>query len=634
MLQAISDRVKGWLGWAIVLLISIPFALWGIQQYLGGGAESYVVKVNDTEITSSDYDAALARQRARFQAMFGGSLPMDEAFESVLKKRVLDQLIVEELLYQQVAKSGYWVSDTQLAKQIHDIEEFQLDGNFDRELYERVLRSQGLSPAFFEQQYRQSLMVDQLRRGVMGTAFIPNEQLNRLHQLENQVRKVDYLKFGIERFMNEEAISDEAVQDYYQQHVENFMTPEQLSVSYVELTGDMLKSEVAVDEDNLRRKYDEYAQAQANVEQRKARHILVEAPEGISSEEESAKKQQIEDLLKRIEMGESFVELAKNESDDVGSASEGGDLGWVVRGTMVEPFEDALFSLEKGSISKPVRSQFGYHLIQLEDIKTAEVKTFEEMRASLDANVRNEQADKLFYERAELMANLAFENPETLEPLADALNGAIKETSLFTRVEGEGIATDSKVRQAAFSATVLNEGLNSEVIELGPRHAVVVRRSQRVAAKPRPVEEVKAEIIATIREEQAREMARNAAQAALSKLESGNTMEALTADNQADLVQLGEVTRKDTQVDSRIVRTAFGLARPADSAASYGVSEIAQGYAVVRVSAVTEAATSLDEGSLSSLRAQVEASEANQEFLGLVEFLRSQADIRFAKEVL
>ncbi len=624
MLQAIHDKSKGILGIVIVILIGATFALWGIGDYLSGAQEKSAAVVDGMEISQSEFEQGLARQRQRMEQMFEGSLPDSPAFQKQMKEQVLDQLITQRVLLKMIDDEGYRVADQVLAQNIRSMDAFKQDGAFDNKNYQAIVESQGMAVKEFENLYRQDLTVQQLQRAVTSSAIIGEAELVLLNQISQQMRDVNYLQFNIGQFMQTLEVSDAEIADYYEANKARYMHPETVVIDYVELKGADLASDIEVDEEAVRRLYDDYVTSQSSREQRKASHILVATPSEDAAEI-SSKKAQVESLLERINNGESFADVAKQASEDPGSASNGGDLGWVSKGMMVPAFETALFKLAKGAVSDVVKSEFGFHIIKLDDIRAEAVDSFEDKQDELVSQYKSQKIEDRFYELSELMATTAYENDQSLQEVADAVGLKIQSIDGVSRQQGNGLAMNEKVRKAAFESTVKAEGRNSDIIELASNHAVVLRVSQTTSARQKSLDEVNNIVIASLKSEKARTQAQQAAMQALAKLEAGDSIESLDTDNSVTLVKLGSVKREHQAADPQILSDAFSMQKPADKPV-YKVAELATGVAVIQLNAVT-LPEQIDQQQLGMLSRQLSDQQANRDMMAVIEYMKSQAEI-------
>lgn len=634
MLQAINDKAKGVIGGIIILFISVPFALWGIQEYIGGAEQPFAAKVNDVEISLSEYEQALSRQRQRLQSVFGNKLPEDPAFEARIKQQVVDQLVNQKLLEQMALSVGYSISDQALAQKIQSIEAFQQDGQFISSTYKDILRSQGMTASEFEQLFRRDLMVQQLQNGITNTSFVAKASLERINQLQEQMRTVRYLLYKHASYTPDIEVSDAEIEQYYDENRDRYMHPEKVSVAYVELKGDDLDVQASIDEEALRRQYDNYVAGLAGDEERKARHILIQVKADDDEKTKAEKKQKMQDILQRIRTGESFADLAEQFSEDPSSAGKGGDLGWVSKGMMVPAFDEALYAMDENEVSDVITTSFGYHIIRVDDIKAPTPISFEDKKSELMKAARQEEIDNIFYERSETMATLAYENDQTLQPIVESMASAtIEHSNPFTRNGGPGIAQYEVVRNAAFSDLVLKEGRNSDVIEVGKNHIVVLRLDQHQPAKPRSLEEVRPQVELALKSEKAHQKAQADALQALASLEQGANMSELAQQEHAVFNDLGEIRRDHADVDRRIVNNAFKMKKPEQGETEYDSIELTNGVAVIALYDVREASSGPGAEKLQATLAEVQPIVSNQEMTAMLEYIRSRSEIVIAKDL-
>jgi peptidyl-prolyl cis-trans isomerase D len=571
-------------------------------------------------------DREYARYRQQLLEAFGGRLPGPLENEALLKQQVLERMIEQEVLAQLSQREGYRIGDEQLSAMIRSMQEFKRDDQFDKPTYEAQLRSQGWTPAGFEAQLRQGAQQAQLREGITATATASRRESELLETLLNQERDVAYLRLPLDRSLSSLTVSEAKVREYYDTHSGEFMRPEQVRIAYLELDASDLAGEIEVSEDTLRRLYEERAALYGTPEERFARHILIKVPEGANEEEVSQALERAESLRARILAGEDFATLAEEFSEDIGSKANGGDLGAVPRGVMVEPFERVLFALKEGEVSEPVRTRFGWHVIKLDRIESGSTRPFEEVRGELESEYRRQQAENLLFDRAEQLANLTYENPDSLVVAAETMGLEVQETGWVTRDRGEGIAADQRVRSAAFSSEVLNEGLNSEVLELDGGRLVVVRVKEHQESEPKVFEEVADEIRASLRRELAQSELRAQGQEMLSALREGENPAQVAEHYSAELGELGYVRRDGGEEQRDMVALAFSLAPPEGPIPSAEGLTLADGdYAVVLLRDVRETHPSVQ--AVGEEEQQRREQLASVEFRALLQDYLSRADI-------
>ena len=581
MLQTIRERAQGWIAWVIVILISIPFALWGIQSYLGVGAEPVVATVNGIEITQREFDMRYQDMRMRLRDRLGAAYRPELFDEKTMRAQVLDSMIQENLLLQVSHGLGLRASDQELRVAIISNPAFQKDGRFDKATYDRMLELQGSRGSQYEEGLRQRIVGTQLQRAVAASALITEREVAEAVRLDRQLRQVTYIRLPKSVFVSDDAVAEVDVEAYYQANQERFQSPERVKLSYLILDAESIDQAQTPDEEELLRRYEDEVERFRQPEQRRARHILVTLDAGADEQSEAEAKSRIESVRARVLAGEDFSTIAKELSEDPGTASQGGDLGLFGQGLMDPAFDQAVFALETGALSEPVRSQFGYHLIEVTEILPESQKPFEEVREQLVAEVTKSNAEGLFYDWAEQLANLAYENPDSLEPAAEALGITLQVSDWVDRTGGEGVLANPKVIAAAFSDDVLSEGLNSELIEpeRNVLKAIALRVLEHEEAAPKSLETVRDDITAALRAQHAEASAKAAAEKIAVGLESGEELTFSLADYEAN--DAGLITRNAAEVLAGVRELAFSLPRPAEGSASFGSSVLANGDAVV-----------------------------------------------------
>ena len=564
MLQFIRDRAQSWIAWVIISLIIIPFALWGINQYFGGGKEVAAATVNGVAIGQPQVQQQVARQQQRLRNMLGANYKPEMFPEDRIKQQVLQQLIEQQLLAQTASDSGMRISDAALAATIRGVDAFQQDGQFSQEAYERALRVQGYSPASFEAELRHDLLTQQLYNGIARSDFATSAERNALAALRGQQRDIGYLVLPVSNYLGKTSVTDEEVKNYYDEQGKLFMQPEQVKVAYLELSVDAIAKGIDVSEDDIRARYQSQMSSYQTPEERHARHILIKVDKDADKATVDAARAKIEDILKQLRAGASFADLAKKYSQDPGSAKQGGDLGFFGRGMMDKAFEDATFALKTGEVSEPVRSAFGFHIIRLEAIRGGKTESLAQVHDQILADIRNERAEKLYYDKAEQLSNLTYEHPDTLEEAANQLGLKIQHSDWFSRNGGKGLWANPKVVGAAFSDDVLGKGNNSEAIEVDKSHLIVLRDTDHQVESRKPLEAVREDIVNRLRHDKAVKLARAAASAMVDELRKGADPAAIAKSAKVQWVRSNDLTRESSKVDGAILHAAFSMPHPAE----------------------------------------------------------------------
>ena len=626
MLLSIRDRARGWVAWVIVGFISIPFALWGLHSYFTGPDQQVVADVGGEEITENQYRRAFQMRVQELRDAWGDEFPPDLLDDERFRESVLEGVVAQTLLQQFMEDQGFAVSDSHLAQNIRSIQAFHANGGFSEQRYEQLARMQYGSVSAFENEMRRSLINEQLSGGIGDTALVSQREFDLLIGLRNQQREFDYLRIAAEGFTEQVSVGEAELEEFYQANQDRFRTRTRLRLAYLELDPEKVAASISVSEDDLRDMYEAEIRRFTTPEDRRASHILV----SLENREEDEARALAGELHERLEAGEEFSELASEYSDDPLSATEGGDLGWVSRDDMVRAFEDTLFALDTGGVSEPVRTRFGFHLIRLDDVRGGEATPFEQVRDELEESYRRDRIEQDFFDMAEALADLTFDHGGTLEPAADYLDLDIRETDWFTRDGGEGIVRHSRVVEEAFMPEVLEEGLNSAPIELADGRMLVVRRLEHEPARVRELEEVRDEVEAVLRDERARELAREQGKALLSRLQEDELdWSAAAAEAGVELAGPLTIRRGSSEVPAAIGQAAFRLPRP-DNSAILGHAETGEGdFVLIRLTSVSDGALDdLPEQERREQLRQLALLRGNTELDAFVDSLRERKRIR------
>ena len=618
MLQAINDRIKGWLGIVIVVLIGLPFALWGIQSYFDDAGPRYAAKVNDSEISASEFERSVSMQRQSMLQQNDGKLPIEE---NVLRERTLSQMINQRLLEGVTYENGYRISDTVLSERIKQL--FTVDGVFDRQRFEATVASIGMNVPMYENALRNELRLQQMQSGIANSAFVTTQEVTNLARLSEQTRDISVLTFNIDHFSTAAKATDEEIKQYYETNLSQFMVPEKMKVDYVEITSDSLAENIEIDEEQINKMYDNYVKSVAGREERKASHILIQ-----TSENKAAAQIKIESLKKELDLGADFAELAKQHSEDPGSAANGGDLDWVALGEMVKPFEKALFALEKGALSDVVETQFGYHLIKLVDIRSEPVVPFGVKRYEFEDEIKADSVASMFYDLSERLAATAYENPDSLDVVVEDLGLKLNSSDYFTRFQGQGIAENEKVRNIAFSPLVMEEGSNSDLIEISPTHAVVIRMNEHVPATAIPLAEVRARIENILKVQAGHKQTMDAAMEVKAKIESGTSVADLESEG-VTVEVIKSVGRRDNAKvsDASILQNAFDMTLAEDNKPSVKAVDLMSGDVALIVLDKVSLPESIPQGQQALVKSEIMRENAIRDFSSALLVIKEDAEI-------
>ncbi len=634
MLQLIRDNATGWIAWGIVILISIPFALWGIHQYVAPASSVAVATVDDVEIGYYDYQQAYARRRQQLQSMLGARIIGDED-DARLRRDVLDAMIDSEVLVGSAAAAGMRVGDRQLASTIQTQEVFRPgDDGFSQEVYESWLRTQGYSPGGFEEDFRRSLLEQQIVAGIAGSEFVSGSGLRDAVRMRTQTRTFSLLTIPASDFEAPEP-TDAEVRTYFEQHRGRFTAPERLRLRYLEISMDEIAAGVKADDDELRALFESEPERFVTPEKREVSHILVSVPPDAGDDEVARTRERLAALRERVLAGESFEDLARENSDDPGSAAGGGSLGFIERGMMVSEFEEAAFALASGEVSDPVRTSFGWHLVKVISVRESGGAAFEEVRDQVLVRYQAREAERIYAERVETLANVTYEHPESLEAGARELGLTIRETGPVT-LDGRSddpIASQPAVIAAAFSSDVLDEGNNSEPIEFEPGRVVVVRAFDHERSRELGLEEARADIAGAVRTETRRRAVAERGRALLGDLRSGRDVNAVAADAGLEWSRFEDIDRAGAGLAAPLLEVAFRMPRPDVGAAQFdGVLDDHGDFVIVSLSRVDDGDTSSMSGDETGiLRRTLESDIGRTALDAFVRGRRESADVRIVE---
>lgn len=637
MLTTIREKTQGWIAAIILGLVTIPFALWGINTYFEGGGRLNVADVNGVEISVDSYKRTLEDQRRSLQQMLGRSVDPRMFDTPEFRQRALDGLIDEVLVAMDVETHGYRVSDAELARQIRYAPQFQRDGQFDPKLYEALLRNAGMDVSGFEARLRRDALIRQAESGFAQSAMVLPSDLQSLLKLQAQQREATVAVLKPARLRDRVRVDGAAIEQEYTANAERYKTPERVRIEYIRLAAADLAKELRVSEDEVRKAMTESAASVAGKEERRASHILIKLPQGADAPTEQAAMAKAQALRAKLLAGTDFATLARTNSEDPGSAAQGGDLGFVGRGGLAKEFEQALFALKKsGELSAPVRTSYGLHLIKFTGVKAppaAPVTT----RAKVEADLRARKAEERFFELSEKFHNLVYEQTDSLKPTAELLGLKIETSGWFTRTGGgSGIVAEPKVIEAAFDPEVLGQGRNSSTLEVGRNTLVALRVVGHEPRSLRPLAEVRGEIEKTLLASASLAEAERLVQEALGKLRAGESFEAVARQYGMDAQAARLYVRKTAGVDAQLIGALFKAAHPEGAKPSYGSAVLADGgvavFALRRVTQPENPATTGAEAD--ALRKQIEARRGREYLDSYRSGLRQQAKIKVYKDQL
>ncbi len=548
MLQKIRDKAQGVFAWVILILICVPFALWGIQNYLDVGKELPVATVGDKEFFQRDVNRAYAQ----FSQQFAGR----NIDEEVLKQQALKKLVSDEVLLQYVQELGLTVSNKETRDYIKSLQYFQVDGKFDKNQYKTLLAAQNMSSAEFTGKIKNALIMGQFQDSIINSSFATPYDIDSFFKIQNQQRAVELVTVKLPELT--EKPTEQEIEAYYQQHKEDYKTPDQVAIEYVELSLDGLANKVEATDEQLQAFYEEQKDLYTTKERRKISHILFKF-----TEDTNADGQALEKAVKAKQRlaTEDFAVLAEEVSEDKLTAKQGGDLGLFNVGDMEPAFEEAVVALQEGEVSDPVKSAFGYHLIKVTELTPGTIKPFAQVKDKVKSDYQKNVAENSFYELAETLTEVSYENPDSLAAVSDATGITIKKTGLFGRGKGEDIAAEPAIEEAAFSEEV-RKGNNSEPIELGADRVVVLRQLDYQPAEVLDLQQVKSQVEASLLNDKAKKQALDSAEQIKQRVSEGGSLQRIAEEFGLELKKYDALTRNKGDLPFQLSQAIFKAAKP------------------------------------------------------------------------
>ncbi|AVP98765.1 hypothetical protein C7S18_16905 [Ahniella affigens] len=595
MLQNIRDKTGSKLAFLIMLPLLVIFAFFGINSYFVASVDNSVAKVGKLEISETKYRTRLQQQRNQMQQMFGESYNARMTDTPEFKRNVLDRLIDEELMLAAAENAGMTVSATRLRDEIKkNVPAAFLGDKFDPEVYAQILSNASYTPQMFEELLVKGAITSQLEQRVFSDVSITDADAKRYLALNNETRDFRYVLLN-RPTLAADAVSEDEIKKYFDSHKADFNNEETVAIEYVELNQANMPLPSAPDEATLLDTYQREVTRFGTVEGRLTSHILVQVAESASADDVKKAQDKANALLAEIRGGKDFAEVAKSGSDDIGSKEAGGDLGYIERPDPNSPmqvfepaFIDALFGLEVGKVSEPVKTAQGFHLIQLREIRPAAIKPFEEVRSQLEQEAIQQARDDEFADLEGAMLDAAAVAVGTLDEVAKAVKGTVQQVPAFPKGMAFGVASNPDVQEFVFSDTGKSEGAVSDVIELSPTQMVVVRVTDYKPKSAKTLDEARSEIVVKLTQEKTDAKAKEEADAAFKRLQAGEALDAIATSVGATVADATAVGRQSVAHDASMVKEVFKLAKPAAADKPVtALSKLADGrYGLVVLTAV------------------------------------------------
>ena len=662
VLQTIREKLTGILAGVFFAVLIIPFAFVGVNSYFTSDSVNSVALVNDQEITLNEFNQSFQNYRRRMQSIMGANFDAEQFEQAVVRRQHLDTMIDQELLAQLSFEAGLAVANERLATAIREIPAFQVDGVFNADVYQSRLESQGRSPKQFENDMRADLIMSQFPSAIASSAISTNQELDRYVRFQDQSRAFSAILVPAQIDVSEAAdseivesseqagvqpadtaessdegnIEEDAILAWYESHPDDYRSQEQIVIEYLELDAAALGEDVAPDDDQLLALFEEQESRFITPEARLASHILIEVDTQAPELDIEGARERAADLVVRAQGGEEFISLARENSEDSGSAPDGGDLGWIEPGFMVQAFEDALYELTpENPISEPVQTGFGWHVIYLREIRPAEGMTFEEARPTILAEYQADKDERRFLEQADRLVDIIYEDPTTLDAAADELGLEIKLAGPFGRAGGDGVSSNPEVLKASFSDLVMLQGVVSDPVDLAENHLVVIRLKEHFPEDLLSLKEVRDQVAQSVRNQIAMDAAQARADEILVQVTAGADLYSLGEENGLEVLAVETATRNSVDVQRDLLQDLFLMDVPGEDGPVNDVLKLSSGFAVVQLQSVTDGVLS-DEDVLKSQSYSRRISNAtgNSEAYSFLRMLRSQSEITVFEERL
>ncbi len=622
MLDAIRKHTTGWMAKVILALITVPFALFGIDSYLNqAGRDVAVAKVNGDKISIQEYSNAIENVRNRMQAE--GKVDTALLDSPQLKQSVLDGLITRRLVNAEIRKANFKISDEQLNQHILGMPEFQENGKFSEEIYQKTLAQNKLSATKFENDRRSELLTQQARDGLAALVSIPKVMAEQTLQFAYQQREVSAAEIKTAQFISQVKVTPEQVKAYYELHKDKFVVPEQVKLEFAMLSAASFVAQMKVDDKEIKDFYDANSAKFQGDEQRHASHILISR--GTSDKDKAAAKEKAADILAQLRKApKSFGALAMKYSQDP-SGAKGGDLGTFGRGAMVKPFEDAVFGMKVGQISDLVESEFGYHIIRLDGI-SGQNTSFDSLKLQIKGELSWQKAQAKYAELADDFSNTVYEQSGSLKPAVDKFNLQLQTSGWLSHDDGAKFFKNEKLMNSVFSDAVLKEKRNTEAIEVSPNNMMSARVVDHKASAPRSFDEVKGGIEAVLKLEQAVKLASDKGVADLAKLKAGD------AGKDLEWITPVTVDRKNAQGLTNIVMNQVFKMDASKLPAYAGFVNGKTSYTIVKILSVSNALK--DDEAKKTAVSELQAAMAAEYVSAYGQSLKAKSDVVVNRQLL
>ncbi|MXS85069.1 peptidylprolyl isomerase [Nitrosomonas sp. HPC101] len=609
----------------IVLFIALlPFLFWGLESYQGMGGASSVASVDGEEISRQEYEQALRNQQENLRNMLGENFDAALLDNPQMRMAVLENLIQQKLLRHEAGQVGLTVLDSRLSAEIQNIALFHEDDKFSYERYRELLQRQGMSPAMFEARLMSDLMRQQLLEGITGSVIVSRMIADKIAALSETEYEINQVTISPEQYIDQAEPDETAVQSYYDNHRQDFTLPERVRIEYVVLSLDDLAKQEQVSDEEIRQYFDEHQDEFGQAEERRASHILLTVPADATEEQKASIKAKAEQILEQAKQDpDKFPELARELSEDPGSAKSDGDLGFFARGLMIKAFEDAVFEMQPGDIRGPVETPFGFHIIKLTEVKDADVAELDDVKEHIRQLLQRQKVADRFGEISEDFSNIVYEQSDTLQPVAQMFNLPVQQSDWIDRHSKEpSVIANERLLQAVFSESAIRDHYNTEAIEVAPDTFVSARVLEHRPASVQSVGLVKDKIVAFLKQQLAAESTEKEGEQKLARLQAGETDESLEWGNPVTI----SYTQKKGG-DDEVLRALF-QADTGKLPAYTGVKTSKGGFDLIRINQVKVPAAESESSKYALLVNQLQQVHGQEELNAYLSGLRQRSEVR------
>ena len=633
MLGIIRDKASGWIAGIIVGALVLSFAFWGVSSYFGQGGDVYVATVNGTDINLKSFQQSFYTLRKQMQSMLqDDALTLEE--EAFVKEETLKRMIETEVVNQLIRDNGLRITNSKVVETIKELDYFKDDEGFDRDKYERSIISMGMEPVYFEAQLRMDLLSEQLQAGLSESLFVLESELNDVVRLKSQTRDLTYSILNLSSFTDDGAVDDSEIETFYKANPQRFVEPEKVKIEYLELDVNELAKAITADEESLKTYYNNNKDNYDVVEQRSVTKLFVKADEESSTEDKAKAEEVINAAMLLVKEGKNFEEVIEKFTEEGKGSLEFSEHAYMAKGVFDKELDEFLFGSDEGAISDPIETKSGFNIVKVGEIRGGPKNVYETVAEQVDADYKIAEAELQFFELADQLTNLSYEHSDSLEFAAEAIKQEVTESDYFSRdSDPEGVLSNSKIISTSFNPEIISNGQNSEAIELADNHIVVLRVIDHKIATTKPLDEVREDVIANIRQERAVEKIKEANEAITEQLKAGVATEALSNDIEVEWITAEKVTRDDVNVNRAVLRYAFQSGKPTSDKPIILSNRLGSGdYAIILVTAAYDGEAVEDDENIKKYDLELRRNRGITEWQEFLQNARNNADVKVYKD--